>query len=192
MKSAPLPSAITDLVSLRQAVAQGQALKYLFFWGHTPIPNARTVGKECLSQWYPAAFEVDGERYVTAEHFMMAEKARLFGDEAIRTKILSAKHPDQAKRLGREVLHFDAETWDAARFNIVVRGCTAKFEQHPALRAYLLTTGDRVLVEASPVDTIWGIGLPQQDARALNPAAWQGLNLLGFAMMEVRTRLQAL
>ena len=71
----------------------------------------------------------------------------------------------------------------------MVRGNAAKFGQHAAFRAFLLDTHDRVLVEASPVDAIWGIGLAQEDARALNPVAWRGLNLLGFALMEVRAHL---
>lgn len=184
-------NAIHDLDSLQQQLAAGQAVKYLFFWGHTPAYGAAEVGKECLSQWYPAPFEVEGTRYATAEHWMMAEKARLFGDERNRQAIIGATHPDQAKKYGRLVQHFDADAWEAARFGIVVRGNAAKFGQHPALRAFLLGTQEQVLVEASPVDAIWGIGLAQNDARALNPAAWRGLNLLGFALMEVRTQLAA-
>lgn len=180
---------IHDLASLQAQLAAGQALKYLFFWGHTAAPGAGSVGKECLSQWYQAAFEVDGISYATAEHWMMAEKARLFGDEPNRQAIISASHPEQAKKYGRLVQHFDADAWEAARFGIVVRGNAAKFGQHPALRRFLLDTQEQVLVEASPVDAIWGIGLAQNDARALNPARWRGLNLLGFALMEVRTQL---
>jgi ribA/ribD-fused uncharacterized protein len=185
-----LAAAIRDLDGLQEHLAAGHQAKYLFFWGHTPAPKADGVGKECLSQWYPAPFEVDGTRYPTAEHWMMAEKARLFGDELNRQAIIGATHPDQAKKFGRQVTGFDAEQWEAARFGIVVRGNEAKFGQHPALRAFLLGTGARVLVEASPVDAIWGIGLAQNDARATNPAAWRGLNLLGFALMEVRARLR--
>lgn len=181
---------IHDLDSLQRELAAGAPLKYLLFWGHTPAPKASGVGKECLSQWYPAPFEVEGTRYATAEHWMMAEKARLFGDEARRQAIISAKHPDEAKKQGRLVKGFEADEWDAARFGIVVRGNEAKFGQHPVLREFLLASGERVLVEASPVDAIWGIGLAQTDARALNPAAWRGLNLLGFALMEARTRLR--
>lgn len=83
----------------------------------------------------------------------------------------------------------DDQSWTAARWEIVVRGNEAKFAQHPELRAYLAGTGDRVLVEASPVDRIWGIGLAHDDPAAENPELWRGLNLLGFALMEVRARL---
>ncbi|KAA9333065.1 NADAR family protein [Hymenobacter busanensis] len=190
MKPTPLLSAIHDVASLLAHIQAGQAPKYLFFWGHTPAPNATAVGKECLSQWYPAAFEVDGRRYATAEHFMMAEKARLFGDEVTRESIIEAADPGKAKKLGRSVTNFDSDVWDVARFEVVVRGGVAKFGQHPALQAFLLSTGKHVLVEDSPVDAIWGIGIAQVDARAYNPAAWRGLNLLGFALMGARIRLQ--
>ncbi|GAB2944984.1 NADAR family protein [Hymenobacter coalescens] len=183
-------SLIHDLGSLRQQLAAGAQLKYLLFWGHTPAPRAQGIGKECLSQWYPAPFEIEGTRYATAEHWMMAEKARLFGDEPRRQAILATTHPDQAKKQGRQVQGFEAEAWEAARFGIVVRGNVAKFGQHPALRDFLLASAERVLVEASPVDALWGIGLAPNDARALNPAAWRGLNLLGFALMEARTWLR--
>ncbi|MCC3156128.1 NADAR family protein [Hymenobacter sp. 15J16-1T3B] len=181
---------IRNLDDLQRHLAAGQAVEYLFFWGHTPAPGAGRVGKECLSQWYPAPFTIAGTLYPTAEHWMMAEKARLFGDEANRQAVIGSTHPDQAKKYGRRVQSFDAAQWEAARFDLVVRGNEAKFGQHPALREFLLASGERVLVEASPVDAIWGIGLAQHDARALTPAAWRGLNLLGFALMEVRARLQ--
>lgn len=170
-------------------VSSGERVKYVFFWGHTPKKEG-TVDASCLSQWYPAPFEVDGVRYATAEHFMMASKARLFGDEAACARILASAHPGEAKKLGREVRGFDAARWEAHRFDLVVRGNVAKFGQDDALRAFLLGTGDRVLVEASPRDTIWGIGLASNDERAPDPARWCGLNLLGFALMEARARLR--
>ncbi len=147
------------------------------------------MGKECFSQWYRAPFTLDGHTYATTEHYMMAEKARLFQDEATRQAILGASHPHEAKTLGRQVQNFEEGPWDAARFEIVVQGNLAKFSQHPALRTFLLDTGQRVLVEASPVDAIWGIGLAQDHPQAANPAEWPGLNLLGFALMEVRAQL---
>lgn len=167
----------------------GLTAKYLYFWGHTPADKNR-VAKECFSQWYPVAFTVAGESYPTTEHYMMAEKARLFGDEATRQAILRAGHPDEAKRLGRGITPFDEAQWQAARFDIVVRGNVAKFGQHPALREFLLGTSSRVLVEASPIDAIWGIGLAADHADAAHPAQWRGLNLLGFALMAVREQLR--
>ncbi|MBO0937330.1 NADAR family protein [Fibrella sp. HMF5335] len=167
-----------------------EPLKYLLFWGHRPEKDG-SVGKGCLSQWWPSAFIVDGTTYASAEHWMMAEKARLFNDEETRAKILTSKTPGEAKKLGREVRNFVPETWQKTCFDLVVVGNYHKFSQHPAEQTYLLQTGNRVLVEASPVDLIWGIGLTQDDPAALDPTRWQGTNLLGFALMVVRDRLRA-
>lgn len=162
--------------------------RYLFFWGHTPRREGE-VDTSCLSQWYPAPFEENGQAYATAEHYMMAEKARLFHDEASRQAILAAGTPGEAKALGRKVSGFDNAAWEQHAFDIVVRGNLLKFSQNPALRDFLLASRERVLVEASPQDRIWGIGLHRDDPRAADPASWEGTNLLGFALMEVRSRL---
>jgi ribA/ribD-fused uncharacterized protein len=180
---------ISDLEALLAEVRRGGRPKYLFFWGHKAGAPG-TVGKECLSQWWPAPFEVEGQRYATAEHFMMAEKARLFGDEAARARILEARSPAAAKRLGREVRPFDERTWATARSRIVETGSFEKFRQNPPLAAFLGGTAERVLVEASPVDRIWGIGLPAGDPHAGDPERWRGLNLLGFALMTARELLR--
>lgn len=180
---------IRDVETLLAAMEAGARPKYLCFWSHQARPGM-PPGRECLSQWYPAAFTLDAVEYPTAEHYMMAEKARLFGDEESRARILAAPHPDAAKRLGRAVGAFDEAVWDAHRFAIVVRGNAAKFGQNAALKAFLLATGERVLVEASPVDRVWGIGLAADDPRAEQPAQWNGLNLLGFALMDVREQLR--
>lgn len=179
--------AIHSVVELLRYLEAGNTVKYLYFWGHT---GHGSLGKEVFSQWYPAPFTIDGDTYATAEHYMMAEKARLFQDEATRQAILQAPHPDVAKRLGRTVQGFQEDVWNAERYAVVVRGNLAKFSQHPTLRDFLVGTGGRVLVEASPVDCIWGIGLAQNHPQAANPAEWRGLNLLGFALMQVRAALQ--
>ena len=179
----------TTTEELLTAIRSGLRPDYLFFWGHTP-PKAGEVGKQCLSQWWPSSFTVDGVTYSSAEHFMMAEKAGIFGDEATRAEILQAPDPRAAKALGRKVQGYSDESWNAVRFDIVVRGNSAKFGQDAALRSFLLGTGDRVLVEASPSDKIWGIGLTEDDPRALDPEQWQGLNLLGFALMAARAALK--
>ncbi len=164
-------------------------LKYLFFWGHTPKQKG-LVDKSCFSQWFPAAFTVAGDAYATAEHWMMAEKARLFGNDEVRQRIIAARHPDEAKKLGRQVTGFDPAVWDAQKHELVVMGNYHKFSQRPQLKDYLLTTGERVLVEASPVDAIWGIELAATHPDAMQPARWPGENLLGFALMEVRDQLR--
>lgn len=163
--------------------------RFLFFWGHTP-KRSDEVDASCLSQWYPAPFTEEGQTYASAEHYMMAEKARLFGDEVSRQTILTVGTPPEAKALGRKVKGFDGALWDAQGFAIVVRANLLKFGQNPALLDFLLASRGRVLVEASPQDRIWGIGLHRDDPRAADPAQWEGQNLLGFALMEVRSRLQ--
>ena len=182
-----------DILSIEElliATQQGARPKYLFFWGHTP-PADGSVSKCCFSQWFPSPFTVDGICYPTAEHFMMAAKARLSGDREIEEQILKPSHPKQAKELGRKVRGFDEATWIRERYRLVVEGNFAKFSQNPGLKEFLLGTGKRLLVEASPYDRIWGIGLAADHPDAEKPAAWNGLNLLGFALMEVRAMLQS-
>ncbi len=180
-----LPANHADLVA---ATAAGQAFDYVFFWGHKPSADGAT-SKSCFSQWWEAAFRVGDEVFPTAEHYMMARKARLFGDEDSARRILAAGSPNDAKSLGRKVKGFSEEVWLQHREEIVFTGNLAKFSQQPALRRFLIATGESILVEASPVDRIWGIGMAASDSRAGNPAQWQGLNLLGFALVKVRAHL---
>ncbi len=167
----------------------GNRVKYLFFWGHQQQSD-NAVTKSCFSQWYESPFELDGIKYPTAEHYMMAEKARLFKDKSALAKIVAATHPGEAKKLGRQVTGFKQEIWLEHRLAIVVRGNLGKFSQNPALQEFLLNTKERILVEASPRDRIWGIGLGENNPDALNPYQWRGENLLGFALMEVRNQLK--
>ncbi|HKE55281.1 MAG TPA: NADAR family protein [Pyrinomonadaceae bacterium] len=181
-------NAISSREDLIRAVRRGLRPKYLFFWGHKPLPNGE-IGESCLSQWWNARFQVGEQIYASAEHFMMAEKARLFNDEVHGQKILQAGSPKIAKQFGRQVQGFDEQTWAANRLRLVVAGNLAKFGQNRDLGQFLLQTGNKVLVEASPTDKVWGIGLKADDERAQNPELWRGLNLLGFALMEVREKL---
>jgi ribA/ribD-fused uncharacterized protein len=182
-----------DLASLRAACVETAPPELLFFWGHKPPPGVPqgTVGKWVFSQWYPAAFTVDGIKYATSEHWMMAGKAAVFGDREIMNRILadsSSASPDPglAKRLGRQVSGFDQAVWLKSGFDIVTKGNVHKFGQNLALGSYLLGTGEKVLVEASPHDRVWGIGLNSSDPRAQDPRSWDGENLLGFALMKAR------
>lgn len=174
-----------DLIA---AIEAGVRVKYLFFWGHTETGEEVTAA--CLSQWYPSPFEVEGVTYLTAEHWMMAGKARLFRDSDELTAVLASTHPGEAKRAGRRVRGFDQVTWERHRFELVIAGNVHKFGQDERLRSWLLGTGDRVLVEASPRDRVWGIGMGRANPDATDPARWRGLNLLGFALMEARDRLR--
>jgi len=170
---------------VEKAITAGERVRFLFFWGH----QGTASGKGCLSQWFPSPFTENEHTFATAEHYMMWRKATLFDDERTAARIIAADHPKQAKDLGRQVRNFDQATWEARRFDIVVDGNTLKFSQHDEMRAFLLGTGDQVLVEASPLDRVWGIGLKADDPRAEDPATWRGLNLLGFALGAVRNVL---
>jgi len=186
MKTTP-PFTRDELILTMQ---KGFRPKWAFFWGHTPSKDG-SITKSCFSQWWGGhSFELDGVRYQTAEHFMMAEKARLFRDETHLYAILAAKSPAVAKKLGRQVIGFDDKVWLQHRWALVVRGNTAKFTQHPELAQFLRQTGERVIVEASPYDHIWGIGMAADHPDAERPQNWKGLNLLGFALMSVRSQLE--
>lgn len=162
--------------------------KFLFFWGHQPSKDG-TITKACLSQWWINSFVVDDVEYKTAEHWMMAKKAELFYDKEVLGKILIAESPAEAKKLGREVKNYDDAVWLNNRYEIVKQGNFHKFSQNADLKEFLLQTQNRVLVESSPVDPIWGIGMAHDHADANYPEKWSGLNLLGFALMEVRDEL---
>lgn len=143
-----------------------------------------------LSQWVPAPMAIDGNIYRTAEHWMMAEKARLFNDKEALVKILSTGRPSEAKAYGRQIRNYNDDEWASIRFQVVVRGNMAKFAQNMELRELLLNTGNKVLVEANAEDGIWGIGMGEDNPRCHDPRQWQGENLLGFALMKVRDRMQ--
>ncbi|MFV0367452.1 MAG: NADAR family protein [Hyphomicrobiaceae bacterium] len=156
-KSKP-PADIFNHSALIEQIERGITFKYVFFWGHTGATDR--IGTFVLSQWWqPATFTLEGATYASAEHYMMAEKARLFGDDEARDKIIAATSPGAAKALGRTVRNFDNNVWEQHRFDIVVAGSTGKFGQNEPLKTYLLETGNKVLVEASPQDRIWGVGL---------------------------------
>ncbi len=110
----------------------------------------------------------------------------MFGDDDIRQKMLASNDPKEIKALGRQVKNFDAETWNRVAPDIVVKGNLHKFRQNPELCQFLLDTGEKILVEASPYDTIWGIGMQESESGVDNPENWKGTNFLGFALMEVR------
>ena len=152
--------------------------RFVFFWSGWP------------SQWHPAAFTVDGVRYNRCEQFMMAEKARVFGDADAVAKVLAADDPRQQKSLGRKVRGFDPVVWDGVCRGIVYHGNLARFSQDPVLAGTLLKSGEKTIVEASPLDAVWGIGLAADDPRASDPGQWPGTNWLGVALMQVREALR--
>lgn len=163
-------------------------MKIIFFWGHSPTPGKIT--KACFSQWFDCRFEVDGVEYNTAEQYMMAQKALLFHDDEIYKRIMGAGGPHEYKKLGRMIRGFEQKLWDEEKYSIVLQGNIAKFGQNLKLKEYLLSTGDSVIVEASPYDAIWGVKMAMDDGRIQDPRNWQGENLLGFALMETRDQFQ--
>jgi ribA/ribD-fused uncharacterized protein len=163
----------------------------LYFWGHHPNKTG-DIGRECFSQWYMAKFHVGHIGYCCMEQYMMSKKALLFGDTETNEKIMEAKEQNLIKQLGRKVRGFDEETWNRFKVPIVLNGNYYKFSQLDNLRRYLLSTGDSILVEASPYDTIWGIGMQVEEALTSGIDQWRGTNLLGFALMEVRDEIERL
>lgn len=145
-----------------------------------------------FSQWYRCSFSVNEQTFMCAEQYMMHGKALLFGDAAIAEEILTASHPKQHKALGRRVANFDDVVWKREREAIVMAGSRAKFTQNPELKALLLATAGTTLVEASPYDRIWGIGLAATNPKAQDPATWRGQNLLGKILTRLRDELQEL
>lgn len=141
-----------------------------------------------LSQWDTSPFMVDEILYHQAEHYMMAEKARLFGDRETWLKTFETTSAKAHKALGRQVRGFCVEIWEAHAREIVYKGNMAKFQQNQTHRAVLFGTRG-TLVEASPVDQIWGIGLTAEDPRALRRETWLGRNWLGAVLTQVREDL---
>ncbi len=152
--------------------------KYVLFLGGWP------------SQWTKAPFVLGGTSYNCCEQYMIVEKARVFDDRDAEAQILATNNPAKQKALGRDVKGFDQKVWDSMCRGIVFRGNLAKYDQNVEFKSLLLGTGKRTLVEASPRDRIWGIGLHQDDPKALVPAKWRGKNWLGIALMQVRDELR--
>ena len=182
------PSEYTPLW-IREQLQAGVKLWFLSFLR----PNAPLgkIDKACLSPWYGCRFEIDGIKYCSLEQYMKAEKASLFEDEDIRSKIMSTSAHEVIKKLGREVKNFDEKKWTEVKFDLAVKGNLAKFEQNLSLKEYLLSTADRILVETHPYDSIWGVGLPEGHMDIRQPENWPGTNLMGFSLMVVRDCIKA-
>lgn len=146
--------------------------------------------KHPFSNLHPAKFKAtDGLYYSCLEQYIMAEKARLFGDQRIRNAILSSEDPYEHKRLGRKVKGFDQEIWERTRIDIVYRGAYLKFTQNPKMLLKLIETKGTLLAEASPTDLVWGVGLSEDDPRILDQKNWTGKNLLGETLTRLRDYL---
>lgn len=154
-----------------------------------------------FSNFYYSDFVVQKENkelvFCCNEQFFMYKKAEVFGDMAVKNEILQikSKNPQVYKNLGRKVQGFDEATWEAVRYDFMKEGLYQKFSQNEKLKKQLLETGEAVLVETSPFDRIWGIGCGQftksgQPLQWKNTENWKGLNLIGYALMEVRDQLR--
>ncbi|MCQ2554273.1 MAG: NADAR family protein [Clostridia bacterium] len=142
------------------------------------------------SNWYPAEIKLEDKTFTCCEQYMMYKKAELFKNADIAEQIVLTKDPAKIKALGRKVKNFDASIWNANKENIVGTAVMAKFIQHPDLFKKLDASGDNILAESSPSDTIWGIGLANTDPDMQNPKMWKGTNLLGQIVMQVRTLIR--
>lgn len=160
--------------SVKELIKSRRPVEFTFFYGGT------------FSQWKRCSFVEDGVKFNCAEQYMMYHKAKLFGDNGIAKQILESTNPKEQKQLGRLVSNFDANIWNEHKYEIVKRGNTLKFSQNPSMKKELMSTRTSILVEASPYDRVWGIGIGELDNRRFNPSNWRGENLLGFALTEVR------
>jgi len=153
--------------------------KYFFFWKHR------------LSQWHIVNFTVDSYTYNCCEQYMMQRKAILMGDSEAAAEIMLEKNPANHQTLGRKIKNFNQELWDMNKFSIVLGGNRARFVQSAKCRELLLATGDKILVEASPYDKVWGIAMGVNDPDILDETKWRGQNLLGKVLTQVREELKA-
>lgn len=164
---------------------RGETMEKLFFWGHTE--HGSNVTRACLSNFYPCKFEFNGKTFNFSEQCFMYQKAILFNDFEIAKQVLNETDVRKIKALGRKAKNFNNELWDIHKENFMYNACYAKFSQNDKLKDFLLSTGNREIVEASPVDNIWGIGFSSDNAME-NVDKW-GQNLLGKVLMKVREDL---
>lgn len=154
--------------------------EFVFFW---KISDANGW----LSNWSNHSFkDHDGNHFATAEHYLMFEKAKLMKDSQAMQKVLLAKSPEEAKKLGRSVKNWDESAWVNNREKIMLRGLELKLAAHPELQQLLSSTAGKVIAEASPYDVIWGIGLARSHQHVTKPKLWRGENLLGKMWMRLR------
>ena len=169
---------------LIEDLKKGKKYDYTFFWSHKS--KSGIIGNHIFSQWYHSPFIENEITYETAEHYMMASKARVFNDWKALDKILNTKKPNVAKKIGRGIKNFNIKEWNKHKIDIVLQGSLLKFNQHNNLKNFLLLTNESILVEASPFDPYWGIGMRAKHRNSKNPIRWKGQNLLGFCLMEAR------
>ena len=143
-----------------------------------------------LSNFEKCYIKYKGHLFATTEQAFMWEKAVFFNDHESASKILREENPAKAKKLGREVKNFDDSKWSKVCYEIMYLINYEKYFQNTRLKNILLNTGDKMIIEANPKDTRWGVGLSAEDDRVLDESQWQGENLLGKVLMQVRQELK--
>lgn len=174
--------------NLDYAIQNGRKLDKIYFWSGTPFSKTK-IDESCFSNWFRMSFSKDGYEFKTMEHYMMFQKAMVF-DTTMLESILKAPSPKEAKRLGRLVDNFDGEIWADGAMKIVEDGLFYKFISNHGIKNFLLDTEESLIVEASPFDRIWGIGMGSGERGVDDPFNWKGQNVLGFALMNVRDRIK--
>lgn len=152
---------------------------HVFFWG------------SIFSNWHPCEFEFDDKEFGThkfknTEQAFMWLKAKYFQDEETAEEILVNPNPRTSKKLGRKVKGFDDEKWAMVSYVYMIAVNASKYIQNEDLKQTLFSTAGKQLVEASPFDKIWGIGISKDDDDCLDEHKWKGMNLLGKALDVVR------
>lgn len=145
-----------------------------------------------LSNWYLSNFKVNEIEYSSMEQYMMYQKAICFKDYKIAEDILKTDDVAEIKALGRKVSNYDDHMWNGVRQIIIYEGLIEKFLQNEELKKEILSTKDAILAECAVKDTIWGIGLSMKDENRFDKSKWRGTNLLGYALMLVRTKIEFL
>lgn len=153
------------------------------FWGHS-----KDSKYAYLSNWYQSNFNIEKVEFCNVEQYLMYQKALCFKDEIMAVKILNNKNPKEIKTLGRQVKNYNDVEWDKIRYNVLKIALKAKFTQNELLLSKLKQTNNSVLVEASPYDKIWGIGM-DVNHEYKDYTKWQGTNLLGWALTEIKNEI---
>ena len=143
-----------------------------------------------LSNFEKCYIKYKGHLFATTEQAFMWEKAVFFNDHESASKILKEENPAKAKKLGREVKNFDDSKWSKVCYEIMYKINYEKYFQNTRLKNILLNTDDKMIIEANPRDTRWAIGLSAEDDRVLDESQWQGENLLGKVLMQIRDELK--
>lgn len=150
----------------------------VYFWG------------SLYSNWYITHFVIDGVTYNCVEQYMMAQKAIMANDKESLEKIMNVSDPGEQKKLGQAVANLNVKEWDEKKLDIVTKGCIAKFTSKRFLQETLLKTGNKVIVEGSPNDRLWGVGLHWSSSDIEDKNKWKGTNLLGRALMKAREEIR--